>query len=368
MSSNPKVSVVIPVYNTAAYLRQCLDSVVGQTLRDIEIICVDDGSTDESLSILREYEQRDDRITVLTQKNQYAGVARNSGMAIARGEYLVFWDSDDYFDPRALSRMYRQIRRDKADICVCGGKQYYEERELEVRTDEYLVPSRVPRQLPFNRLSHPDIVMTFTTVMIWNKMYRRAFLEKYQIRFREVRNGNDVYFSASALCMAEGITVVPGHLVAYRIGRKDSLVSTLGKSPVSPLLEWTAFYEDYRDIPGFPERSYANKVIGVVRHSFRSLSNWCAYEACFGFLREGGLSGLGIRERPTGYYVDWADDFLAHLLRDSPEDFLAFLSFEGYRSLEYEVARRKKLGKMALCRFARAIASPSRTIKRLLGA
>ena len=86
MNKETKVSVIIPVYNTEKYLRQCLDSVVNQTLRDIEIICVDDGSTDGSIEILREYEQKDSRVKMLCQKNQYAGVARNNGLNYASGE------------------------------------------------------------------------------------------------------------------------------------------------------------------------------------------------------------------------------------------------------------------------------------------
>ena len=99
------VSVVIPVYNAAPWLRQCLDSVVGQTLREIEIICVDDGSTDESPQILEEYAQADERVRILHQQNQYAGVARNNGLAHASGKYIIFWDSDDYFDLDALRLM-----------------------------------------------------------------------------------------------------------------------------------------------------------------------------------------------------------------------------------------------------------------------
>ena len=86
-----KVSVIIPIYNTAQYLRQCLDSIIGQTLQEIEIICVDDGSTDECPQILAEYAARDPRIKLLHQENKYAGTARNYGMTIATGKYFVFW-------------------------------------------------------------------------------------------------------------------------------------------------------------------------------------------------------------------------------------------------------------------------------------
>ena len=94
-----KVSVILPVYNVSDYLRQCMDSIVGQTLKDIEIICVDDGSTDDSLAILKEYEAKDQRVKVIQQANAGAGAARNKGLEIATGEYLSFLDSDDFFEP-----------------------------------------------------------------------------------------------------------------------------------------------------------------------------------------------------------------------------------------------------------------------------
>ena len=112
----PKVSVIIPVYNAEKYLRQCLDSVVNQTLQEIEIICVDDGSTDGSLAILREYEAADSRVKVLTQKNQYAGVARNNGMAAATGEYYAFMDADDYYSENALASMYNIAAEHELDV------------------------------------------------------------------------------------------------------------------------------------------------------------------------------------------------------------------------------------------------------------
>ena len=100
-----QVSVIIPVYNIEAHLRQCLDSVVRQTLTDIEIICVDDGSTDTSFKILTEYAAEDNRFLILTQENAGPGVARNTGLEQARGEHLIFLDSDDWFEPEFLERM-----------------------------------------------------------------------------------------------------------------------------------------------------------------------------------------------------------------------------------------------------------------------
>ena len=98
MNEQPKISVIVPVYNTEKYLAACLDSLVNQTLKEIEIICVDDGSTDSSLKILREYEAKDSRLKVITQENKYAGVPRNTGIDAAAGKYVYFADSDDYCD------------------------------------------------------------------------------------------------------------------------------------------------------------------------------------------------------------------------------------------------------------------------------
>ena len=102
MEENIKVSVILPVYNGETYLSECLDAILGQTLKEIEVICVNDGSTDRSPEILREYAARDSRIRVIDQENTGAGAARNNGMAQARGEYLSFLDADDFFEPQML--------------------------------------------------------------------------------------------------------------------------------------------------------------------------------------------------------------------------------------------------------------------------
>ena len=119
---SPVISVIVPVYNTEPYLRECLDSISNQTLKDIEIICVDDGSSDNSIKILKEYEEKDNRFTILTQNHLKAGVARNNGIKIAKGEYLCFLDSDDFFDLNMLEEMYNQGKEDNSDIVVCGYK------------------------------------------------------------------------------------------------------------------------------------------------------------------------------------------------------------------------------------------------------
>ena len=100
------ISVIVPVYNAEKYLPQCVESLLRQTKKEFELIFVDDGSTDRSVEILEQYREKDDRIKILRQKNQYAGVARNNGMSVAKGEYLCFLDSDDHFKPEMLKTAY----------------------------------------------------------------------------------------------------------------------------------------------------------------------------------------------------------------------------------------------------------------------
>lgn len=304
-SRDRAVSVVVPVYNTEPYLRQCLDSIVGQTLRDIEIICVDDGSTDGSLGILREYEAADDRVRVLQQRNQFAGVARNAGMDVACGDYLVFWDSDDFFDSDALRLMYERSESAQADVCVCGANRFLQQEGRAVPHDKYLAMDRVPESGVFNRRSNPDYLLSFTTVMVWNKMYRRAFLDQHGLRFQTCRNAEDVSFSVSALCLAERIAVVDEYLINYRVGRPDSLVSTLALTPSATAEALAVAREGLKDLEDFPDFDFFFKSVSVLRHSYNQLKGTEGEEHLRNFLRDGGLRKLGISGRPVGYYVRW---------------------------------------------------------------
>ena len=130
-----KVSVILPVYNVSDYLRQCMDSIVGQTLKDIEIICVDDGSTDDSLAILKEYEAKDQRVKVIQQANAGAGAARNKGLEIATGEYLSFLDSDDFFEPDMLEKAWSKAHETRAQVVVFRSDGHFTRRSFH-RTDQ----------------------------------------------------------------------------------------------------------------------------------------------------------------------------------------------------------------------------------------
>ena len=119
----PAISIIIPVYNTKIYLKKCLDSVINQTFKDIEIICIDDGSTDGSLDILQSYAKQDKRFVILKQEHKGAGEARNNGMNIAKGKYIQFLDSDDWFELNMLENMYNNAEKYSTDILVCSSRK-----------------------------------------------------------------------------------------------------------------------------------------------------------------------------------------------------------------------------------------------------
>lgn len=231
----PKVSVIIPVYNVEEYLRECLDSVVNQTLKEIEIICVDDGSTDNSLEILKEYAKKDSRITVITQQNLHAGVARNAGLAVARGEYLSFLDSDDFFELNMLEETYEVAKTENSDLTFYQYKNYNNETK---QTEKI---AGINKQFPVNEkgyavLQTTDIASQLFTIcnpMPWNKLISHQLVKQEQLFFQSLTASNDVYFSQMILAYSQKIVLWYKTFVYYRYNRKSSLKNNRDKYPLN---------------------------------------------------------------------------------------------------------------------------------------
>ena len=227
----PKISVIIPVYNVEKYLRACLDSVVNQTLKEVEIICVDDGSTDGSPAILAEYAAKDPRVKVITQAKSNAGAARNAGIAAAGGEYLEFVDADDWVDGQMFERMVRRAEETSAQIVfapwtVHGGK-------AGSRVYRRKFPQPVVSQ-GGGLLSLEEIGETLFTSFgycPWNKIVSRAFVLEQGIRFQEIPRANDLYFSCAVLALSTRIAVVGEPLYHYR---KEALATKDSRTDRSP--------------------------------------------------------------------------------------------------------------------------------------
>lgn len=218
----PKVSVIIPVYNVEAYLWQCLDSVSNQTLRDIEIICVDDGSTDGSGKILDQYAEKDNRIQLIHKKNEGAGASRNVGLAMATGEYLLFLDSDDYFRLDMLEKMYEQIKTTNAQICVCRAQLY---KQSQNKIEE--MPWLVRLEAGVYERTKIDNIFHVINPNCWNKLFSHKFITKNGLRFQNLHNCNDVYFTWMAVSLAEKICVTNDKFITYRTNTYNQISNSI---------------------------------------------------------------------------------------------------------------------------------------------
>lgn len=220
--SSTYVSVIIPVYNSEKLLNQCLDSVLNQTLKDIEIICVDDGSTDESLKILKEYEKNYKRVIVLSQKNSGAGVARNKGMEIAKGQYIAFIDSDDWIEPDTLEKLYENIKNNDSDMVLFNSIEHKPNNEFRKRIYFKKDESIDYNNFTFDYHYQKNFVMNGMMV-IWSKLYKTSFLKENNIKFYSHEIFNDVQFHIQSMLFAKKISYLPEILYNYRRMGQNSL-------------------------------------------------------------------------------------------------------------------------------------------------
>ena len=210
------VSVIVPVYNAGAFLRRTLDCICGQTLHEIEIILVDDGSTDDSRSILQEYAARDPRITLLQQEHEYAGAARNKGMAIARGKYLSFLDADDLFEPTMLEKMVARAEEVGADVVICKASVLLpsgEIRPLRIQLKGFY-PDGLDRE-KFNVSEEmPQLLFAFQP-WAWDKLFRAEYVQRYNLRFGHTRRVNDILFVYPATAAARVCSILDDEALSY---------------------------------------------------------------------------------------------------------------------------------------------------------
>lgn len=170
-----KISVIIPIYNAEKYLKECLDSVIGQSLNEFEIICINDGSMDKSLNILEDYASKDKRIKIFNQENQGVSTARNNGIKEAQGEYIFFLDSDDYLENNALETAYNHIKKKDCDILIFGANLIRNNEKKSALNIDLI------EKIKKNQFSYIDFVNLNT--VIWDKLFRTEFLKKHQIEF-----------------------------------------------------------------------------------------------------------------------------------------------------------------------------------------
>ena len=225
-----KLSIIVPIYNTEKYIERCLSSLINQTLQDIEIICINDGSTDNSIKILSQMAQSDSRIRIIEQPNLKQGAARNNGMRHATGEYLGFVDSDDWVDLDYYEKLYDAAKKYNVDIALAtnvriGNNKTKIKKRLDIKKEEV-----------YNNLQDKiDICHQWKNECPTNKIYRHQMIKSNAIEWPEGCYCEDKLFTIKAIYYADGIVTVPD-VNYYYYRNPNSTVNTRREKHIKQLL------------------------------------------------------------------------------------------------------------------------------------
>lgn len=270
----PTVSVVVTVYNGEKYLVECLDSILSQSLNNIEIICVDDASTDDTAKILSEYQ---DKITIITNEvNCMAGESRNKGLQSARGEYVIFLDADDIYEPYMLEKAYNKAKASEADICIfkedlftdslekCSGYAYSECLMKELGECDFFSPSELT-----------DAIFSLWNGWAWDKLFRRDFILQTGLKFQNLQSSNDAYFVHAAMASARKISLLNEVLVHHRIGNSTSISNTRDNAWESCLLylKELKLYLSRNGLVDTYKKSYVNWSLDFLYWNYQTLND-----------------------------------------------------------------------------------------------
>lgn len=321
----PVVSVIVPVYNVEKYLEQCLDSILNQSLDNIEVICVDDGSTDNSPDILKRYAEKDQRIHIVYQENAGAGAARNRGMQYASGRYLSFLDSDDFFEKTMLEKAVEKIEEDQADFVVFRCDQYLNDRKEFKKVRYTLKEQTLPPYVPFNIWQITSNVFRTFVGWAWDKLYSRDFVMRNQLFFQEQRTSNDMLFVFTALVLAKKITYLDEILAHQRRNDIGSLSNTREKS-------WFCFHDALcalktvlkeHDLYDELERDFINYALHFSLWNLNTITGSC-YDKLYDKLRREWFQEFGITDHGEKYF-------------DNLKEYRQFREIMQYTSEEYKI-------------------------------
>ena len=280
-------SIIIPVFNVEPYLAACLDSALNQTYTDVEVICVNDGSTDNSLSILEEYKKQYPQITLLSQENKGLSAARNAGLRVATGDYILFLDSDDWLEKDAI-RILRDHIGDEDMLCF-NGRRYFEDGTQE-EPDKGITETNLTGWDYYNKYALVNRKFHFVSVVL--RLYRKQFLLDHRLFFEEGIYHEDNLFTPIACYYAQKVKVIPDCLYVYRI-RNESITHSISYQNVVDMVIGTNLLSDffihkqninktqiYRELAGKYIRVFYPDLVSLCgkRHKeIRKLVNWDSF-------------------------------------------------------------------------------------------
>ena len=300
------VSIIIPVYNTEKYIGKCLDSLVNQTYKELEIICVDDGSTDSSREIIHKYEKKDARIHLETQKHSNAGAARNKGMQIANGEYIAFLDSDDFFEDDMVEKMLGKALFTQADCVIC--RSIYYDNEKGIYDDRGVVRfqnAQIPNWNNFSKKDIPNYIFQLTACA-WDKLYRMSFIRNNNLFFQEQQTNNDALFVFKSYILAERMAVCDDAAVIYRTNNSQSLQGSWDSTwwlvfdTIDELKDWL----QERGFLKYVNRSLVNMAGMRFITYLERLGQWDLFKEYFERLKKNEISRIGLLGHNKDFYYN----------------------------------------------------------------
>lgn len=298
----PLFSVVIPAYNAGQYISETIQSVLRQTLQSFEIICIDDGSTDNTIEAIRRCAALDERVFLLEQENQYAGVARNRGIERAVGKYVTFLDADDFLAPNALESYYFAAESCSADVVVAATYQFKQGESHAKKTDNWLREDFVPRATSFSAREYPQYAFNFTPGGPGGKCFRRDFVRKANLSFLSLPKSEDFYFIHLGIAKASAIALVRDPVYFIRV-----LPTSLERRKNEmPLVFWEAillFEARLKEEGLFDQfrQSFVNENVNRFANNLRD-SDEEAADLILRKLSEVGESALGLGVFPDRYF------------------------------------------------------------------
>lgn len=252
--SSPVVSLLVPIYNVEKYLRECLDSARNQTLTDIEIICINDGSKDSSRDIIQEYLDADSRFRIIDKPNSGYGISMNMGLEAARGKYIGILESDDFFEPDALEKLINAAEATNAQVAKANFWFYWSNPVPRNELFEVVTPSMANRMV--NTQEEFDVY--YLKNSIWSAVYRRDFLDDNSIRFLETPGASyqDTAFDFKVWACATRVAFLPDPILHYRQDNETSSVN----SPAKVYCVCDEYAEIDRFLEQHPEKSQLKAV------------------------------------------------------------------------------------------------------------
>lgn len=255
MNKNPKISIIVPVYNAEKYIDRCMQSIYAQTLDDYEIILVNDGSKDNSLSICEGYAKKDNRVRVVDKENGGAGSARNAGIELATGEYLAFPDVDDWFEKEMYGELYALAKAGDYDIAFSGVNYYQQGQNGDMVYSRTAVCK--PVRFETQEECRKNVMDLFPTTTIfdvpWNKLYKRELVVENGIKFRDIRRCQDAMFNLDVYHFAKKVVACDKAYYNYMENTQADV--------------WRKFPKTYYDI-----------IIVYNTHLIELLKEWGVYE------------------------------------------------------------------------------------------